>query len=74
MGVGVGTAVGVNTGVGTAVGGGIGVGVGGMGVAAPAGQNGSRGFAKFGRALVEVRSTTTRYLPVYPGLELDTAR
>ena len=35
--VGVGTAVGNSTGVG---------------VAAPAGQNGSRGFAKFGRALV----------------------
>ena len=67
--VGVGTAVGVGTGVGVAVGAGVGI-----GVAAPAGQSGSRGFAKSGRALVEVRCTTTRYLPVYLGLELDTER
>ena len=45
-----------------------------VGVAAPAGQNGSSGLAKFGRALVALRSTITRYLPVYRGFELDTAR
>ena len=68
VGTGIGTAVGNSTGCGVAVGAGVGVGI------AAAGQNGSRGFAKFGRALVAVRSMTTRYLPVYPGLELDTER
>ena len=77
--VGVGTAAGVATGVGTAVGNSTGVDVavgGGVGVGAgvPAGSKGPSGFAKFGRALVAPRSTITRYLPVYLGLELDTAR
>ena len=46
----------------------------GVGVGVSAGSKGSKGFAKFGRTLVEVRSTSIRYLPVYPGLELDTER
>ena len=69
VGRGVGVAVGRGVDVGNAVGRGVGV---GAGVGIPLGSNGSRAFVKIGRRVVLVRSTITRYLPVYLGLEFDT--